>query len=270
MAAMISPPETRIAHVFEGRHAPVRRSAADKRRRARPEATARSLSRSINRSPQPCAPKSGFITSGPLAHSRRAMARACASDLRCEGLRRRQSGPRQKKARHGFIGAALDGARAVDTGTPSASRACRIPSRMVIASSDPSPMARTIARSGRSRNPGMMRPWARPVSILQAESRTAMGVAPCARKARSVRITCQSSLSVKTAMRGGGPLSSLRGAMGSDLSSRSNAVTKRPGDHPPNDLSSSARLTSPARKVSPVSTAVTSASAGENRLPSIL
>ena len=156
------------------------------------------------------------------------------------------------------------------TGTPSASRACRTPSRIVIASSDPSPMARTMARSGRSRNPGMMRPWARPVSILQAESLTATAVAPCLRKARSVRITCQSSLSVKTATRGGGPLSSLRGAVGSDLSSRSNAVTKRPGDHPPNDLSKSARLISPARKVSPVSTAVTSASAGENRLPSIL
>ncbi len=34
--------------------------------------------------------------------------------LRRESLRRRQSGLRQKKARHGFVGAAFDRARAVD------------------------------------------------------------------------------------------------------------------------------------------------------------
>ena len=161
IAPTISPRRNQHAHVLEAR-APA--TAADEALQiidaARVlQATAARSSLRMSCRPQPCAPNSGFSTSGPCGHSRRTMARACASGLRDEGRRRRQSRAGQQKARHGFVGAALDGARVVDH------RHAERRQRVQHAEPHGDRLERAVADGAhdaeigqRRRNPGMARP----------------------------------------------------------------------------------------------------------------
>ena len=166
----------------------------------------------MSRRPQPCAPKSGFITSGPRAHSRRAMARAWASDLRGEGFRRRDAGPREEKARHALVGAAFDGAGAVEE------RHAQRLQRMQHAEPHGDRLERAVADGAHDGEIGKR------VEAGNGEAVRARRVDPAggephrdrrrasARKAASVWSTCQSSLSVKTATRGSSPAHWRRGS----------------------------------------------------------
>ena len=63
--------------------------------------------------PRPCAPKSGFSTSGVRASSRAAISSAAARALDGECRRRRQAGILEQERRHRLVDAALDRLRGI-------------------------------------------------------------------------------------------------------------------------------------------------------------
>ncbi len=128
--------------------------------------------------------------------------------LRDEGRGRRHARPRQQKARHGFIGAALDGARVIDQ--RNAERGQRVQhaepqgDRLQRAVADRAHDRSIRRRVAKARNGEAM--GARRVDLAGGKTH---GNGDGARHAESAAVssTCQSSLSVKIAMRGARSLS---------------------------------------------------------------
>ena len=139
------------------------------------------------------------------------------------------------------------------TGTPSAFRACRMPSRRVTASKLPSRDGaddRAVRQSSRA---------------FRASARTARRVSKSHRFERQQR---PSRCRAWRTRRGAARACQSRDAAKSTMRAR-NAPARRPDRRQGNEASRSSAETAPARNVSPLSSAVTATSAGLNSIGSM-